>query len=149
MREKVVVDSACLIALERIGHLDVLSALFEPVMIPPAVEQEFGVPFPWLTVKKLDDDSLAKNLKMSVDDGEAEAIALAHEQKCKIILDDGKARFFGKEQGLDVIGTIGVLIQAKQNGIFPAIKPLLEALERTGFYISQALKEEALQIAGE
>jgi predicted nucleic acid-binding protein len=149
VREKVVVDSACLIALEQIGHLEVLSALFDPVMIPPAVEQEFGIPLPWLTVKKLDDDSLATILKLSVDDGEAEAIALAHEQSCLIILDDEKARFAGKEKGLNVIGTIGVLIRAKQEGIYPAFKPLLEALEQTGFYISQALKEEALRIAKE
>ena len=149
MREKVVADSACLIALERIGHLEVLSALFEPVMIPPGVDQEFGIPLPWLIVKKPIDDSLVMPLKMSVDDGEAEAIALAYEQKCPIILDDGKARSAGKDKGLDVIGTIGVLIRAKQNGIYPAFKPLLEELERTGFYVSDALKEEALQIAGE
>ena len=149
MREKVVADSACLIALDRIGHLEVLSALFDPVMIPPAVEQEFGIHFPWLTVEKPIDDSYVTTLKMSIDDGEAEAIALAQEQRCQIILDDEKARSVGKNEGLAVIGTVGVLIRAKQNGLYPAIRPLLEELGRVGFHLSHTLKEEALQIAEE
>ena len=37
-----VVDSACLIGLERIGRLDILSALLDPVFAPPAVNAEFG-----------------------------------------------------------------------------------------------------------
>ncbi len=32
-----VIDSACLIGLERIGRLDILPALLEPVFAPPAV----------------------------------------------------------------------------------------------------------------
>lgn len=32
-----VIDSACLIGLERIGRLDLLPALIDPVMVPPAV----------------------------------------------------------------------------------------------------------------
>lgn len=36
-----VVDSACLIGLERIGRLDLLPALIEPIFAPSAVSQEF------------------------------------------------------------------------------------------------------------
>ena len=42
MSERVVADSTCLIALERIDQIEILPALFEPVLIPPAVAQEFG-----------------------------------------------------------------------------------------------------------
>ncbi|MGI8543115.1 MAG: hypothetical protein ACR2MD_06495 [Aridibacter sp.] len=45
MKESVVSDSTCLIGLERIGELDVLPALFEPIMIPPEIEREFGNKF--------------------------------------------------------------------------------------------------------
>ena len=43
MKDPVVADSTCLIALERIDSLEVLPALFEPVLIPPGVDREFGV----------------------------------------------------------------------------------------------------------
>ena len=41
MKEPVISDST-LIGLERIGELRILPALFDPVMIPPEVEREFG-----------------------------------------------------------------------------------------------------------
>ena len=149
MSERIVADSTCLIALERISRLDILPALFEPVLIPPAVEQEFGISLPWLKLERLFDQTLVVALKMMLDDGEAEAIALAQEQKCRIILDDRQARSVGSHMGLRVIGTVGTLILAKQRGILPTIKPVLQNLDDTGFYVSAALKEEALRLAGE
>ncbi len=84
-----------------------------------------------------------------IDDGEAEAIALAQEQKCRIILDDRQARSVGINMGLRVIGTVGILILAKKKEILSAIEPVLQNLDDTGFYISTALKEEALRLAEE
>ena len=43
----------------------------------------------------------------------------------------------------------GTLILAKQRGILPTIKPVLQNLDDTGFYVSTALKEEALRLAEE
>lgn len=42
-RGPVVADSSCLISLERIGRLEVLPALFDPVAVTPEVSREFGV----------------------------------------------------------------------------------------------------------
>jgi uncharacterized protein len=147
--EPVVADSACLIALEKIGQLEVLRALFEPVLIPPEVQQEFGVSLPWLKVEIPTNQALVVALNMLVYAGEAEAIALAHEQACRIILDDRKARSVGRNMGLSIVGTIGVLIRGKRIGIIPALKPLMDDLERTGFYVGNVLKGEALRLAEE
>ena len=149
MSERIVADSTCLIALERIGQIEILPALFESVLIPPAVAQEFGISLPWLKVERLSDHVLVAVLKMMIDDGEAEAIALSQEQKCRIILDDRQARRVGQDMGLRVIGTVGILILAKQRGILSTIKPVLQNLDDTGFYISAALKAEALYLAKE
>ena len=149
MSERVVADSTCLIALERIGQIEILPALFEPVLIPRAVAQEFGISLPWLKVERLSDRALAAALKMMIDDGEAEAIALSQEQKCRIILDDRQARRVGQDMGLRVIGTVGILILAKQRGILSTVKPVLQNLDDTGFYISAALKAEALCLVKE
>ncbi|MCY3680807.1 MAG: DUF3368 domain-containing protein [Gemmatimonadetes bacterium] len=149
MSERVVADSTCLIALERIGQIEILPALFESVLIPPAVAQEFGISLPWLKVERLSDRALAVALKMMIDDGEAEAITLSQEQKCRIILDDRQARRVGQDMGLRVIGTVGILILAKQRGILSTVKPVLQNLDDTGFYISAALKAEALHFVEE
>ncbi len=88
MSEAVVSDSTCLIGLERAGCLDILPALFDTVMIPPEVEREFGGKFDWLKVENLSNNLLVAALQMVVDNGEAEAIALASEKNCLLITDD-------------------------------------------------------------
>lgn len=149
MKESVVADSTCLIGLERIGRLDLLPELFEPILVPPEVQNEFGISLIWLKVETPSDQALVTTLKMLVDDGEAEALALAKELGLRIILDDRQARAVGNRLNIPVIGTVGILVQAKYAGVIPLIKPLLEDLESNGFYLSDALKDEALRLVGE
>lgn len=149
MSERIVSDSTCLIALERIGNVEILSALFGSIIIPPVVQREFGISVPWLNVTQLSDPSLAVTLKMIIDDGEAEAIALAREHNCRIITDDRRARSAARHYGLDVVGTVGILVLAKQRGVVSSIRPLLTSLENVGFYFSTSLWEEALHLAEE
>ena len=75
--EPVVPDSSCLISLERIDQLHVLPALYEPVASPPEVHREFAISLPWLKVESPSDVTLVAALGLLVDEGEAEAIALA------------------------------------------------------------------------
>ena len=149
MKEAIVVDSTCLIGLERIGQLAFLPALFDPITAPSEVAREFGSTLPWLTVETPTNSSLVNALKMLVDDGEAEALALAAEKQCRIVTDDRKARTVAKQLNLQFIGTVGILINAKQAQIIPAIKPLITDLEQKGFFLSAALKAEALRLVGE
>ncbi|MFL6227935.1 MAG: DUF3368 domain-containing protein [Pyrinomonadaceae bacterium] len=149
MKETVVVDSTCLIGLERIGRLDVLPALFDPIFIPPEVAREFGTSLPWLRTEAPINLALVSALKMLVDDGEAEAIALASERGHKIVLDDRQARLIANNLGLKIIGTVGILVKAKRGGILLSLKPVLEDLEAHGFYLGSKLKEEALRLVGE
>ena len=149
MKEPVIVDSACLIGLECINRLDLLPALFDPIIAPPEVQREFGNPLTWLQSVAPTNQSLIAMLKTLVDAGEAEAIALAHECGQLVVLDDQQARNVGNNLGLRVSGTLGLLVKAKAAGVIPAVKPLIEALEANGFYLSQAVKERILRLAGE
>jgi predicted nucleic acid-binding protein len=149
LTEPVVVDSTCLIGLEHIGHLDLLPALFELVCAPPEVERESGISAAWLKIEAPSNPALVAALRMAVDDGEAEAIALAAERKWRIVLDDRRARDVADRMGLKVIGTMGILIWAKRAKILPWIKPLLNELTEKGFHLSEALKREALNLVGE
>lgn len=147
--EAVVSDSTCLIGLERIRELSILSQLFDPIMIPPEIEREFGCKFSWLQTENLTSGVLVAALRLTVDAGEAEAIALASEKRCLLISDDKQARFAAKRLGISVIGTVGVLVRAKQGDVIPALKPILDDLELNNFFISRALREEALKLVGE
>lgn len=149
MKTAIISDSTCLIGLERIQMLEVLPALFDPIVIPSEVNREFGTTLPWLTVEAPLNEAFLTSLKLMVDDGEAEAIALAYEKHWKIILDDLQARKVAKRLGVFMIGTVGIVVQAKQHGIISAIKPVLFQLEQQNFYISEHLKKGALSLVGE
>jgi predicted nucleic acid-binding protein len=66
VKEPAVTDSTCLIGLERIGRLDILPSLFDPILIPPEVQREFGTPLPWLIVETPADQALVAALKLLV-----------------------------------------------------------------------------------
>lgn len=145
----IISDTGCLISLERIGQLDILPALFETIFIPPAVQAEFGIALPWLKVITPSDSGMMETLKLLVDAGEAEAITLAYETKLPLIVDDLLARKVSRKLGLKFTGTIGIIITAKQRGVIPEIRPLIQDLEDAEFYLSSSLKTEALKLANE
>lgn len=136
----VVTNSSCSIGLEQIQRLELLSQVFSSIVIPEAVQQEIGFRAAFLNVQVVQNQNLVASLKTQVDDGEAEAIALAQEiSALYLVLDDGKARKLAKQLGLQVIGTVGVLLRAKQLQVIPAVKPLLDALILSNFRISDPL----------
>lgn len=144
-----VIDSACLIGLERIGRLDLLPALINPVMVPPAVASEFGSTPAWMIVKTPEGTGMVAALRLVVDPGESEAIALAFETGCRILLDDRKAREAAHRLGIPVTGTIGLLLKAKEAGVVASIRPLLDALDANQFRIGESLRTAALRLADE
>ncbi|MHB2151039.1 DUF3368 domain-containing protein [Calditrichota bacterium LG25] len=150
MSENAVSNSSCIIVLEKIGRLDLLSESFDTVNIPPAVQSELGQNIDWLIVKSVQNRALVSSLNTQIDDGESEAIALAmEEENVFIVLDDKKARRIAKQLGLKVIGTVGLLLRAKKRGIVTEIKPILDALQEVDFRIGETLYQEALRLAKE
>ncbi len=149
MKEPVVANSTCLISLERIGYLHLLADLFEPVVIPPKVQEEFASSVAWLQLKAPRNSALVTALTHLIGPGEAEAIALAAEDQTLLILDDLKARQWAKRLGIRIIGTVGVLLRAKHQHLVQSVHPLLEALKNAGLHVSSSLEEEALRLAGE
>jgi uncharacterized protein len=149
VKEPAVLDTTGLIVLERVGRLDLLPAVYEPAFVPPAVMLEFGNAPSWIILENLRDQALARALNLSLGLGEAEALALASERKVRLITDDLKARKAAKKLGVHVTGTIGTLLRAKTCGVLAAIKPVIIELEGAGFFLSDALKTEALRLAHE
>ncbi|MBI2920643.1 MAG: DUF3368 domain-containing protein [Planctomycetes bacterium] len=94
--------------------------------------------------------TLIAALRLQVEGGESEAIALAAESPgAELILDDRKARRIAAEMSLPIVGTVGLLLRGKRDGLLQAITPVLNSLSAAGFHIAPALRLEALRRAGE
>ena len=77
-------------------------------------------------------------------------IALAEELKTTIVLiDDIKARRIAKLRGLNVVGTLGILLDAKDKGLIRELKPFLDELMTKKIRISKELYDHALALAHE
>ncbi|MDI6734969.1 MAG: DUF3368 domain-containing protein [bacterium] len=82
--------------------------------------------------------------------GEAEAIILGRELAADyVILDERIAREIASQIGLKVIGLLGILVKAKEKEIVSQVKPLIEALRRERFRVSENLVNEVLKMVGE
>ncbi len=90
-------------------------------------------------------------LQVDVDIGEAEAIVLALELKPDLLLlDERKGRHVASNFGIKFTGILGILIEAKNNQLINAIKPIMDDLiKQVGFRVSSKLYQRVLQIANE
>lgn len=162
----VVSDTSPITNLAAIGQLDLLQRLYIRIIIPGAVYDEMvnvGKPvpgatevrtLPWIQTQAVVDQQRVSTIQESeenIDLGEAEAIALALELKADLLLmDERRGRIVATSYGLQVTGLLGVLVQAKQNNLIEAIKPLVDQLvEQADFRVGNELYTTILQIAGE
>jgi len=151
MHKAIISDTSCLILLDKIGELVILNKLFGTIITTSEVADEFGLPLPsWIEIKQPADKKYQSIIEASVDKGEASAIALAIElDDCLLIIDDLKGRKFANQIGLTIIGTIGVIVDAKLAGIIPSVKPVIEKIRSTNFRITDQLEAIILKRAGE
>lgn len=149
----VVCNASPLIALEQIGRLPLLEALFGTVLIPPAVVQEVtpGRTLPaWIDSRPLAQAIGPVVLGASLGPGESEAISLALEVGARLVaLDDRPARRLAQALKLPVIGTLGILLACKRQGLLAELKPCLDALLAHDFRIAPSLYAQVLRDTGE
>jgi predicted nucleic acid-binding protein len=151
----VVSDTSPITALLAVERADLLKQLFGEVVIPNAVESELLRTHPalpgWLRVSSVQNSAKAIFYALSVDRGEAEAIALAEELHADhLLIDERKGRRLAQKQGLPVVGLLGVVLLAKRSKLIPSARTLLEQLDqKAGIYLSGELKEAALKTVGE
>ncbi|MFO3796832.1 MAG: DUF3368 domain-containing protein, partial [Anaerolineales bacterium] len=138
-----------------------LPQLFDEVWTPEAVKDElqagrskgYDVPNPdnysWLNVvnpKSTPSEWLVLDLGV----GEIAAMALALENPDRVVLlDDMLARRIAQVAGLQVWGTLKVLLEAKSHGIIEKVEPYVSKLSDSGMWISSEIKERILKLAGE
>lgn len=151
MHKVIISDTSCFIVLNNIGELELLHKSYDDITTTIEVANEYGEELPdWVSIQSPKDKSKQKILELQLDKGEASAIALALEiPNSTVILDDQKARQVAEKLGLEITGTIGVIIKAKKKGVIESIKPILLKLKNSDFRYSLDLEKEALKEAGE
>ncbi|NLX07329.1 MAG: DUF3368 domain-containing protein [Phycisphaerae bacterium] len=158
-------NTSPILNLAIIGRLSLLRHQFSQIIVPPAVVSELrldqdlpGVPEvasafqdKWIRVQDVADRCLVQSLIRDLDEGEAEAIALACQTSAPwVLLDEREGRQAAKSLGLRMTGTVGVLLRAYRERRISSLQKELENLRNmAGFHLSDALFCEVLRRAGE
>ena len=157
----VIINTTPLIALSNINHLELLHKLYSKVIIPQAVFDEIRVKqnsacyhalksSDWIEVMSIQNVFAKEFYRTQLHNGEVEVMILSKEQHADlVIIDDHSAKRHAKHLGLNVVGTLGVLIRSKELGYIDKIEPLVEEMVEKGFYLSEAVKMLVLKSAGE
>jgi len=149
-------DSSALIALSVVNKLELLEQLYENLYVPQAVFDEVT------QVGRPQSDKLRRFLQSKVNRvelnltklglglGELEAITLYKKLDAEVLLiDDNRAKKYAVLNGVRVIGSLGVLIKAKEEGYIEQVKPLVEEIMKSEVYISDKLMWKVLEICRE
>jgi predicted nucleic acid-binding protein len=151
----VVADTSPINYLVLLNRIEVLTVLYQQVLIPEEVYRELlddGTPSAvrawakarpsWLQIVKVT-DSFHLDLD-DLDTGEREAILLALQQGVRFLLmDDGAGRAHARQLELEVTGTLGILEKAAQQGLLDFREALVD-LSKTNFRVSDAVRRDFL-----
>lgn len=161
-RPIVVSDSGPLIALAGCDRLDLLPRVFAAIHVPQAVLDEttadrsrhganavFSFVQQHAQVHHSRNDTRYTSALSHLDEGEAQALSLAHALGCGVLMDERRGRQTAHQQGLPVFGVLGVLLQAKRIGALDRVGPVLEQMQVNGYRIAAHLCEASLKLAGE
>lgn len=155
----IVSNSTPLLAFARIEALELLEQIVQHLLIPEAVWREVthdphrpGADVirhaAWIEVYPVAD--VPSELLVLLDLGEAEVITLAEVVAAtEVVLDERAARAVATARGLNIIGTAGLLVRAKQQQLITAVGPFLERMRNQGIYYSQQFLQELLRQLGE
>jgi predicted nucleic acid-binding protein len=150
----VVSDTSALSALIQINRTDLLQRLYQRIAIPFAVRDELlkfhrSIPL-GIDVLNCDDRTAVERLQNRLGLGESQAIVLAKQIKADVLLvDEQRGRRIARAEGLQIIGVVGVLAAARENGFIPALSAAIDELIATGFYVSPEIRLAILKKVGE
>lgn len=159
-----VADSGPLIALARVSLLHVPVRLYGQVFVPAAVWKEVLRRPSELELGNLQAALAAGHLTLAADAadspllpppssalgaGERAAIAMARECGAEVLIDERRGRRVALGAGLQVVGTLGLLVRARELGMVGLLRPTIATLRDSGYHLADALTERILASIGE
>jgi uncharacterized protein len=159
----VVSNTTPLIGLATIQRLYLLQQIFGDIYIAQAVYDEVVIAgrelggakrdveaATWIKTASVKDRLAVDVLLDELDVGEAETIVVAREMAADwVLMDERKGRRKLTQLGLHKVGTVGILLKAKQMSLIPVVRPDLERLREEGFSLSQMIFDTVLHEANE
>ena len=159
----VIADTSVILNLCRVQHEHLVQQLFERVLIPAEVADEFarlakvqkrfsGLVLPgWIEILPAPKSFPVEVIQAELDAGEAAAIALFLKQKADaLLIDESLGRSVANKLGIRTIGIVRILIESRDRKLISNVKVLLDRLENeAGFWISLDLRRYVLKLAGE
>jgi predicted nucleic acid-binding protein len=158
----VVCNISPLLLLAKIDQLELLTGLYDAVLVPKSVLNEIESKLDKATmairervrnqafkIREADPQALV-TIPADLGSGEREAIALALETHAQlVILDDEQGRRIAREQSLAVTGTIGVIIEARERGMLKSVRHELDRLIESGLWLDERFYHRVLREYGE
>ncbi|GIV17201.1 MAG: hypothetical protein KatS3mg022_2636 [Armatimonadota bacterium] len=160
-----VVDTSVWIALSFAHHVDLLPPFFAKVYLPQSVYQEIlrgeqrvgsaelhQVTGSWLDLVR--SGPVPADIPSALGMGEREALSIAlrasrSRERVVVLLDDLLARRWAQQHNIPVLGTLGILKLARETGVVPSLRPLLEKLSEAGFHMKHDLYIRIMRQVGE
>ncbi len=138
----IIADTSSLIILTKLDELDILRKVFGKIYVTDKIAEEFKYQLPtWIEIVTIEFEEY-KAIAEIIDEGEASAIVMSLKtQNSLIILDDIRVRKYAISLGINVIGTLGVLIKAQKEGKINSAFSLIEKIQETNFRVSDKLFE--------
>jgi predicted nucleic acid-binding protein len=155
-----VVNASPVIALAKADQLHLLPDLCRELLVPEAVVAEILAGPPSDPARQalqrgwglaVAPQSIAPALlEWGLGTGETAVLAVAMERRpATAVLDDAAARTCAKALGIEVIGTLGVVLRAKRKALIPSAADVLKALRMAGLRLDDQVVHLALKGIGE
>lgn len=159
--EKYVINASPFILLCKSGLIDLLPQIFPDICMPEGVSIEIIEGNDSATQKLYDCEETWLNrylvniaeevLVWNLGGGETEVLSMAFRDKenCTALIDDRAARKCAETLNIKTLGTGGILIMAKRQGVIANVSVELEKLRNAGLWISDEVAKVILEQAGE
>lgn len=158
-----VINTGPIIALvAALKSLEILTSLYDRVIVPRAVWSELMAggsesseiralqELTEVVEVPASEVEVTESRAMALDSGEAAVLQTALNSGIpRVIIDEKLGRKVAADCGLQVTGSLGVLVRAKKLGLVPNITSPIHSMVRSGVRISPLLRRIALEQAGE
>jgi predicted nucleic acid-binding protein len=157
----VIINTSPMQYLYQINLLSLLPKLYGKIIVPQSVVDELevgrslGVALPninslnWVSIQQARSQQILP-LVTELGAGEREVLALGVEiTDSLLVLDDALGRSYANLLGLQLTGTLGIILKGKQQGYLSEVAPILDKLNALQFRLSSSTRDAVLKLAGE
>lgn len=160
MSEAWVVNASPLILFSRVDRLDLIERLAGVALVPDAVIEEVRAgrhkdpkatsTLEWAERHRVHNVTVPVSIEhWDLGLGESQVLAHCVGSPKWAVLDDRASRRCATAHGISVIGSLGMVLRAKQNRHIERARPVIDELITAGMFVEAAFVDRALHAIGE